>query len=48
VVISGDPSSAPPPNLLSCLLDPITAPLGGLLGLGDVLGSCPTSTAGTP
>lgn len=46
VVISGDPSSPPATDVLSCLLDPITAPLGGLLGLGNVLGSCPSSPGG--
>jgi hypothetical protein len=35
-----------PPNLLPCLLDPLTAPLTGLLGLGGgLLGTCPAPTA---
>lgn len=46
VVISGDPSTTPAPDVLSCLLDPITAPLGGLLGLGNLLGPCPNPTGG--
>lgn len=48
-VISADPTTSLPSNLLPCVLEPVTAPLGGLLGLGGVLGStCPTPSAGTP
>lgn len=52
---SGAPSSTPPtgtvlggllpPTLVPCLLDPLTAPLNGLLGLGDLFGTCPTTTS---